>query len=1822
MGACSMNYGLFVKSLLFGALLLLGNASMADTPLSEKRVLLIYSYHPGFPTTPRILNGLRSIFTFDGPKIDIEFMDSKRLHDEQSQINFVQQLSYKLNYRQAYDLVIVADDHALRLVDDYREKLFKGIPIVFLGINSLEMALELEQREGYTGVVEIPSFKENLDLAKSLFPAADKVYVIVDGTTSGQHDFKRFNNAIEAYNDLEIEILSLISMKWSELKESVTKIDSEDLLFLISAYRDSEEISKSFDESLKLIVEASGVPIFHFWQHGLKNGVFGGIMIDHYAQGRQAARLAKQILEGISIDSLRVNKNSPNVPYFDYRLVLAYGLDEERFPIETHWVNLPEDESYEYKSYFYYAVAVLILLIAIGFVFIAFFKRYRQLTVEIVKSEESYRKIVENSHDGIFQLDMDGGILFANARLADMLGYGLNEVIGRSIHDFIREGSNVETADNLLRGGREESGSYEVKFINKYGDEVWTQINTSRLRDDHENVSGILSLVRDINALRKERSRLRESEEKFKQLTHSIKEVFWLSSPDLQRVYYISPGYEQLWGRSRQTLYDDAVNWMTALPLDDLKRIERFMLEELPKDWVELTFPEYRVYRPDGSMSWVEAKAFAIKDELGECYRIAGVAEDITIRKQNELELNYRLEYERLVAEHSSKLIGAGRVEISGRFDDLLKQLGLLTGSSRVYLILNRAGYDDYDVLNEWHDPDRRPLKEIIETESKSVFFKIFELIQQQELSFINSLDQLSKDRFDYRHHLQQLDIHYFKAVPLRINDQLSGLLGLDHPVREHVSLKGDMSMLRTVADMMAGAIKRQNIVSDLRSSRRTLSTLLNNLPGAVYRCKYDEYWSMQFISDGIEDIAGYPSKEIKGNALVKYADLIHKDDRQNVRDHVTRSIDDHSQFEIEYRLFDKDGGMHWVWERGALIDTESGVGLIEGFITEITDKKQIESALKSNEEYLKLIMNSTAESIYVLDENGICLSVNKAGLELLGYDSEEELTGQVMHDVMHHTHQNGQVYEREDCPMFLSTQNRQQVHVESDVFWRKDGSSIPVEYWSYPLIENSENSGVVVSFIDITERKFNEELISARVNLHDYSQNHNANELLVYAINEACGKTDSEIGFFHFIDQNQKSLSFQVWSAGMGKSIIEYVESESQDNQQDKSIWFESCLLKKPIVHNDENARVSQFKTTDGFVEPVTALCVPVVNGNLVVAVMGVGNCNAGNYGDDEIKKLSVIAELTWELAESKIIKEKIEESRIQLNTILDTVTEAVALWDYKGRLRYANPEFLKLVDSHKRSYELSDYLGKKLTDFDSAYPFIPYINDYLKSLLKNGKSVDKCQINQSLDYGESGWISLSVHALYDSNVSSITGAVSVITNITDEKNTEAQLELLAHYDNLTKLPNRLLAIDRLRQMIARADRTNELMAVCYLDLDGFKQVNDSHGHEAGDELLKQTASRLEYSVRHGDTVSRLGGDEFLILLAGLNDQHETQTILSRILQQLAKTYFIGDINVSNVSASLGVTLYPVDEMDADGLIGHADQAMYLAKRLGKNRYQFYSQELERRIFAQQEVLGDVLRALNENQLEIYYQPVVDSESGWLNSCEALLRWNNPILGLLQPAEFLPLLNRSEIKLSITEWVLKQVIHYLHTHKENGTGVPVSFNIFPEQCFELGLMEILKKHTTELPESLLQRINIEIQESDIVTSYNRATRFIKACRELGIDCILGGIGAGELSLIQLAQLPVKLIKINLSQIKTMTTKSDQMVLIKSIHTLAESSGKSVIIQGVEDYRQLSEVNNLGCTKIQGFLITQPLPEDTFIQWIGNSTDTTFLVSNYPGINR
>ncbi|WP_051304759.1 bifunctional diguanylate cyclase/phosphodiesterase [Chitinilyticum litopenaei] len=445
----------------------------------------------------------------------------------------------------------------------------------------------------------------------------------------------------------------------------------------------------------------------------------------------------------------------------------------------------------------------------------------------------------------------------------------------------------------------------------------------------------------------------------------------------------------------------------------------------------------------------------------------------------------------------------------------------------------------------------------------------------------------------------------------------------------------------------------------------------------------------------------------------------------------------------------------------------------------------------------------------------------------------------------------------------------------------------------------------------------------------------------------------------------------------------------------------------------------------------------------------------------------------------------------------------------------------------------------------------------------------------------------------------------VGVYADITQLKQQEQKLELLAHYDALTGLPNRVLLADRLEQALALARRSGLLLAVCYLDLDDFKPINDRHGHEIGDDLLIEIGRRLIDNVRGGDTVARLGGDEFVLLLGNHAALEECEQTLQRILQIVAVP-FLHNGNVLRVSASLGVTLYPQDGADAEGLLRHADQAMYAAKQAGANRYHFFDAERDQVVRKQGLLLDRIARACAQQELLLYYQPKVDLQSGRVIGAEALLRWQHPERGMIMPGEFLPVLESSALVSDIGDWIIREVLRQMHAWQSEGLCIPVSVNVSPRQLanaeFPLLLARALAQHDCVDP-ALLE---IEIVESAALEDIGRAIRILNICRGMGVRFALDDFGTGYSSLTYFKRLPAEVLKIDQSFVRNMLSDPNDEAIVRAVISLAEAFERKVIAEGVETAAHGTLLQSLGCSHVQGYGIARPMPAAQFPQWVSD----------------
>lgn len=442
----------------------------------------------------------------------------------------------------------------------------------------------------------------------------------------------------------------------------------------------------------------------------------------------------------------------------------------------------------------------------------------------------------------------------------------------------------------------------------------------------------------------------------------------------------------------------------------------------------------------------------------------------------------------------------------------------------------------------------------------------------------------------------------------------------------------------------------------------------------------------------------------------------------------------------------------------------------------------------------------------------------------------------------------------------------------------------------------------------------------------------------------------------------------------------------------------------------------------------------------------------------------------------------------------------------------------------------------------------------------------------------------------------------IAVFADIRIMKAQEARLAQMAHHDPLTHLPNRVLLADRMRVAIAHAQHSGKWLAICFMDLDGFKVVNDRYGHDVGDQLLVKVAERLQNTLQGGDTLARLGGDEFVLLLGGLPDLQACRYQLQRVLDTVAQPVELGNIRI-DISASIGVTLYPQDEQDPDTLLRHADQAMYQAKERGRNGYQIFDAEHDRLSRSKQESLGRLTQALQQGELCLYYQPKVNMRDGRVIGAEALMRWQHPERGLLAPAHFLSDAEGTELDIAMGEWVIRTALQQMQVWLDQGLNLPVSVNISAHHLQQDNFASRLQDLLDEFPDLPRGMLEIEVLESTALKDIARVGALMSTCRSLGVEFALDDFGTGYSSLLYLKRLPARKLKIDQSFIRDMHEDGDDLAIVQGIVGLSEAFNRSVVAEGVESVEHGSLLLHIGCDQAQGYGIAKPMPAENMLPW-------------------
>ncbi len=556
---------------------------------------------------------------------------------------------------------------------------------------------------------------------------------------------------------------------------------------------------------------------------------------------------------------------------------------------------------------------------------------------------------------------------------------------------------------------------------------------------------------------------------------------------------------------------------------------------------------------------------------------------------------------------------------------------------------------------------------------------------------------------------------------------------------------------------------------------------------------------------------------------------------------------------------------------------------------------------------------------------------------------------------------------------------------------------------------------------------------------------------------------------------------------------------------------------------------------------------------------------------------------------------RKHVEQRLLLTSSVFTHTSEGIAITDASGVILDVNEALLRIT-----GFTRAEMVGKLPTMFRSSRQGPEVVAGLMNTL----KLRDHCQgeVWSRRKDGEAyaGLLTISTVRNGEGQVQNYVGMFADITAL---KQQQDQLERIAHYDPLTGLPNRILLADRLQQAIILSKRQNTSVGILYLDLDGFKSINETFGQDFGDEVLIMLSKNIKAAVRDTDTVGRMGGDEFVVILEGLHGPRECMDLAEKVLHACAVPMG-GKDGALRLSASMGMTLFPQDEADSEQLLRHADQAMVEAKQTGKNRCQVFDANQHTALRNRIDLLDQIALALSHDELLLHYQPKVNMRSGEVIGAEALIRWKHPTQGLLGPAVFLPTIEGHVLSDGVCDWVIRSALHQMRQWQDQGLRLRISVNVgarqLQQQQFPVNLQRIL----AEFPQVDPTDLELEVLETSALEDTEAVSSVMQACRRIGVTLAVDDFGTGYSSLTYLKRIPAGVLKIDQSFVRDMLTDHEDMAIVQGVIGLANAFHRKVLAEGVETVEHGVRLLAMGCELAQGYGISRPMEAKALPGWI------------------
>ncbi len=944
------------------------------------------------------------------------------------------------------------------------------------------------------------------------------------------------------------------------------------------------------------------------------------------------------------------------------------------------------------------------------------------------------------------------------------------------------------------------------------------------------------------------------------------------------------------------------------------------------------------------------------------------------------------------------------------------------------------------------------------------------------------------------------------------------------------------------------------------------------------------------WANTAFETLLGYQEGELIGCPTRQvYA---RKDDYQAIGE-AYATIKTSGIIKNELEFLCKDGQHVWIDMRGTVLNEEQGESL--WVFVDVTERKLNEFALSQAREKYRILFETTNDAMVVLDDTDF-IDANKAALNLFGCSSIEMLRGKSPSDISPETQPSG---ERSEilAQQHIATAIKQGKHQFEWVHKRIDNNQ--------PFSADVLISGIVVEGKTVVQATVRDITQQKRFNFYE-SMQHQVFELLFKGtgltvllesiINIVEAVHPRIVCSILLLDKDKKHLLM-----GAAPHLPDFYKKAIDGIEIGEGVG--SCgtaaFTQQHVIVEDIQTHPYWEAYKELAVKANLKACwsEPIVGSNN--NVLGTFTVYHHEISTPEQKDFELI-EFAARLVAIAIERSQTNERLLMLSNVFTNTHEGITITDKNKHIIDVNPAFSEIT-----GYSREEVIGKN------------------PSLLSSGRQSPEFYAEMWLQINEQGywqgevWNRHKGGEIYAEllNISTLLGEkgdvvnyVGVFSDITQSKQQQEKINLMAHYDVLTGLPNRALFVDRFNQAIAHSHRTSKQLAICFLDLDNFKPVNDQYGHKVGDQLLIEVAQRIILAIREEDTVSRQGGDEFALLLNDIASLQQCELTIERIHNALAQPYII-DGYPHKISVSTGVTLYPNDKSDIDTLLRHADQAMYQAKQSGRGNYYLFNTEQDQAIIIKQHRLSEIEHALENNEFQLFYQPKVNMKTGEVYGAEALIRWIHPEKGLIPPLDFLPFVDATDLEIKIGDWVINQALFQLKLWQQQGINLVVSINISSNHLLSASFIEKFDAALLKYPSVNTKTLQLEILESSALGDLNTIINIIKSCKQqLGVSFSLDDFGTGYSSLTHLRNLPVHTIKIDQSFVRDMLDDSDDYVIIDGVIALADSFNREVIAEGVETTNHGLMLLIMGCERAQGYGISKPIPADKFLSWLNSYT--------------